>query len=148
MKKRSMLPADDLQRRVMRCRRMETPASVLVVRIAGPVRTAPERILACFRMTDSVSIVRIRDGYELAGVFDEARFERDGVERRLRVALNGTDARIGWTRFPDDGVTLEVLLESARAALLTAAGSPPAPGRRPRHFALRAARLSSRSEVE
>jgi hypothetical protein len=121
---------------------------VLVARLAARVRIAPERILACFRMTDSVSIVRIRDGYELAGVFDDAGFEREGLERRLRVALNGTDARIGWTRFPDDGVTLAVLLESARAALLAAEGSPPAPGRRPRLFAPRAARLSSRSEVE
>jgi hypothetical protein len=128
----------------MRCRRREEPASVLVARLPARVRISPERVLACFRLTDSVSIARIRDGYEIAGVFDEDGFEREGLELRLRAALDGIDARIGWMRFPDDGVTLEVLLENARAALPAPAGS--SSGRRAGALFVRAARATARTE--
>ena len=76
MRKRATLPSYELERHIMRCRRREEPASVLVARLPARVRISPERVLACFRLTDSVSIARIRDGYEIAGVFDEDGFER------------------------------------------------------------------------
>ena len=144
MRKRATLPADELERHIMRCRRRGEPASVLVARLPARSRIDPERVRDCFRLTDSVSVARVRDGYEIAGVFDEDGFERAGLERRLRAALDGIDARIGWMRFPDDGVTLEVLLESARAAVPAPAGS--LPGRRAVALFLRAARVSARSE--
>jgi hypothetical protein len=41
--------------------------------------------------------------------------------------LGGSDVRFGWASFPADGVTLEVLVDAARANLASAgasAGSP------------------------
>jgi hypothetical protein len=107
----------DLERHIMRCRRREETASVLVARFAAPHRLSPRRILACFRLTDSVTIARIRDGWEVVGVFDEDDFDRGGLERRLCTALGVTAPTIAWARFPEDGVTLDVLLACARAAL-------------------------------
>jgi hypothetical protein len=114
----------ELERHIMRCRRRQEPASVLVARFAGPGRIAPGRVLACFRLTDSVAIGRTRDGWEVAGVFDHDGFDPEGLERRLRAALDGTAPVLGWARFPEDGLTLQLLLEGARAAL-------PAPAARP-----------------
>jgi hypothetical protein len=117
MRKRSTLVADELERHIMRCRRRQEPASVLVARFVAPGRIATRRVLSCFRLTDSVTIARTRDGWEVAGVFDQDGFDRGGLERRLRAALDGTTPGVGWARFPEDGVTLELLLEGARAAL-------------------------------
>src|SRR5437773_10888790 len=101
----------------MRCRRRQEPASVLVVRVVAPGRIGPQRLRACFRLTDSVAITRTRYGYELVGVFDEDQLDRQALEFRLRAALDGMATCVSWARFPDDGVTLQVLLEGARAAL-------------------------------
>ena len=142
--RRATPPAHELERHIMRCRRREEPASLLVVRLPARVRIAPERVRDCFRLTDSVSVARIRDGYEIVGVFDEDRLEREGLERRLRAMLDWIDAGIGWVRFPDDGVTLEVLLERARALLPVPVERVPV--RRASARFLRAARVSARSE--
>jgi hypothetical protein len=107
----------DLERHIMRCRRREEPASVLVARFAAPHRLPPQRILECFRLTDSVRIARIRDGWEVVGVFDEDDFDRGGLERRVCTALGIRTLTIAWARFPEDGVTLDMLLTCARAAL-------------------------------
>jgi len=117
MRKRSVLVADELERHIMRCRRRQEPAAVLVLRVVASGRIGPERLRACFRLTDSVAITRTRYGYELTGVFDEDCLDRDALEWRLRAALDGMATCVSWARFPDDGVTLETLLEDARAAL-------------------------------
>jgi hypothetical protein len=129
---------DDLERHIMRCRRREEPASVLVARIAGSHRIPPRRLLECFRLTDSVTIARTRDGWEVAAIFDEDGFDRDGLERRFRAALAATPPSVAWARFPEDGVTLDALLASARAALPACAAR--ASGRRAGAISLWAAR--------
>ena len=130
----------------MRCRRRQEPASVLVARFVAPGRIASGRVLSCFRLTDSVTIARTREGWEVAGVFDQQGFDRDGLERRLLAALDGKAAGVGWARFPEDGLTLELLLEGARAAL--PAPAPRRFRRRPSSLSLGTARASSGSEAE
>jgi len=117
VRKRSTLVADELERHIMRCRRRQEPAAVLVVRIAAAGRTGPERLRACFRLTDSVAIRRTRHGFELVGVFDEDGLDRDALEWRLRAALGGITTCFAWSRFPDDGFTLDTLVQHARSAL-------------------------------
>jgi hypothetical protein len=117
VRNRAVHVVGELERHIMRCRRRQEPASVLVARFAGPGRIAPARVLACFRMTDTVTVARTRDGWEVIGIFDDYDFDRDGFERRLRAALQGAGPTLGWARFPDDGLTLEHLLQRARAAL-------------------------------
>ena len=124
MRNRASLSADELERHIMRCRRRQEPASLLVVRVAAPGRIGPGRLRACFRLTDSVAITRTRYGYELVGVFDEDRLDRDALEFRLRTALDGMATCLSWARFPDDGVTLEALVDGARAALPEPIGHP------------------------
>jgi hypothetical protein len=117
VRKRSIPIADELERHIMRCRRRQEPAAVLVLRVAAASRIAPERLRASFRLTDSVAISRTRYGYELVGVFDEDSLDRDALEWRLRTALGGIATCVAWARFPDDGVTLDMLVGDARAAL-------------------------------
>jgi hypothetical protein len=117
VRKRSVLVADELERHIMRCRRRQEPAAVLVVRFVAPGRISPQRLRACFRLTDSVAVTRTRYGYELVGVFDEDGLDRNALEWRLRCALDAPTTCVSWARFPDDGVTLETLLDDARAAL-------------------------------
>jgi hypothetical protein len=143
---RSIHVVGELERHTMRCRRRQEAASVLVARFAGVGRITPARVLACFRLTDSVTIARTRDGWEVAGVFDEQGFDRQGFERRLRAALEDAAPILGWARFPQDGLTLELLLEGARAALPAPAAQ--AGRRRLAPLALSAARTSSDSEAE
>jgi hypothetical protein len=112
-----MLVADELERHIMRCRRRQEPAAVLVLRVAAAGRMSPDRLRASFRLTDSVAITRTRYGYELVGVFDEDGLDRDALEWRLRAALGGIATCVAWARFPDDGVTLGMLIGDARAAL-------------------------------
>jgi hypothetical protein len=117
VRKRSMLVIDELERHIMRCRRRQEPAAVLVLRVASAGRMSPDRLRASFRLTDSVAITRTRYGYELVGVFDEDGLDRDALELRLRSALGGIVTCVAWARFPDDGVTLDMLVGDARAAL-------------------------------
>jgi hypothetical protein len=116
---------EELERHIMRCRRRAEPAWVLVARIIAPARTAPHELPGCFRVTDSVNVVRFAHGYELSGVFDADGLDREALERRLRAAAGTMSAELAWTQFPDDGVTLQVLLDSARAALPGSAGGDP-----------------------
>jgi hypothetical protein len=145
MRKRASFVADELERHIMRCRRRQESASVLVARFVASGRITPRRVLSCFRLTDSVTIARTRDGWEVAGVFDHDGFDRDGLERRLRAALDGTTAGVGWARFPEDGLTLQLLLDGARAEL-----PPPEPrrSRRAGSLSMWTARASSGSEGE
>jgi hypothetical protein len=107
---------DERERHLMRCRRRGEPATVLVVCVQSRRGIRPERLLRCFRLTDSVAVRRTRHGYELQGVFDDAGLARDGLERRVRELTAPAEVSIGWARFPDDGVTLPVLLECAHPA--------------------------------
>jgi hypothetical protein len=107
---------DECERHLMRCRRRGEPATVLVVRVQARRGIRPERLLRCFRLTDSVAVRRTRHGYEVQGVFDDAGLACEGLERRVRELTGPAEVSIGWARFPDDGVTLPVLVERAHAA--------------------------------
>jgi hypothetical protein len=104
----------ELDRHLARCRRREEPADVLVATIPGAGERTRQGLQACLRLTDSVEVRRARHGLELVAVFDGEDLDRDALERRLLVAAGGQDVRLGWARFPDDGLTLDALLEAAR----------------------------------
>jgi len=117
----------DPQRDIMRCRRREETASVLVARLSRDGRLAPGDLVACFRLTDSVAAGRRGGSIELVAVFDDHRLERDGLERRLLAAARGARVELEWLRFPEDGVTLEALVARGRAALSARNGRRRAP---------------------
>jgi hypothetical protein len=108
---------EDLDHHVMRCRRRGESAHVLVAHVPATGRGQPERLTAFFRLTDSVLVAHIPHGYEVAGVFDDSGLDREALEKRLRRAAAAPGTTIAWKRFPDDGVTLRVLIDGARAAL-------------------------------
>ena len=108
--------SQDLQRHLDWCRRREERAHVLVVAMPEAHDESDRGLLEAFRLTDNVSIVRRHDGCEVHAVVDDHRLSRDGLERRI-VQEVGASARFGWAAFPDDGYTLEVLLERATAQL-------------------------------
>jgi hypothetical protein len=118
---------EELDRHIMRCRRRQEAASVLVARFNAHNGLTPADLRARLRLTDSIAVRRSGRAFELAGVFDEHGLDRAGVERRLRALAGGVDVAVGWALFPEDGVTLRVLLDSARAALPVPAVRRPAP---------------------
>ena len=105
----------ELQRHLDWCRRREESAHVLVVMLPG-AENDHRRLLEAFRLTDSVAIQTHREGCEVHAVIDDHRLSRAGLERRI-VQEVGDDARFGWAAFPQDGYTLEVLLERAASGL-------------------------------
>jgi hypothetical protein len=109
--------AGDLQREIMRCRRRQSSASVLVARLDADHRLAPRELLDWFRLTDSVTVARIGRALEVIGVFDDEGLEREGLQRRLLGAFRGMRVTLAWAGFPDDGVTLEALVDRARSEL-------------------------------
>jgi hypothetical protein len=111
-------PSPDLEHHLMRCRRREEGAVVLALRVRAARAPAAGTLLRCLRLTDSARLRRTAHGWELDALFDEDGFDRDALERRLRATLNGSEPQLGWARFPEDGVTLLALLETARGAAL------------------------------
>jgi hypothetical protein len=114
---------EQLERHLMRCRRRQEAAAVLVARVTAPAgssqatQASHERLTTCFRLTDSLVIGRTQRGCEVAAIFDEDRFDREGLERRLRAQAGDAAVHCGWSRFPEEGLTLEALLDRARAGL-------------------------------
>ena len=106
----------DLRRHIEWCRRRHEPAHVLVMRFDS---VPAARVLEAFRLTDSVTIASRGSRAELHAVIDDQGFLRSGLERRL-VEEAGLEADFGWSTFPEDGVTLDVLVEEASARLETA----------------------------
>jgi hypothetical protein len=119
---------DPLQVELMRCRRRGESAWVLVVRYGAAEESKGHELADCFRLTDSVAVRRLPHGYELTGVFEDAGLDRPGLERRIIQQAAGAAPLVGaaWRRFPDDGVTLEALLDTARAALAEPVAASPA----------------------
>jgi hypothetical protein len=117
---------DDLERHLMRCRRRSEGACVLVAHVPATGRGQDERLADFFRLTDSVLVANIPHGYEVAGVFDDGGLDRNALEKRLRGAAAAPGTAIAWKRFPDDGVTLPVLIDAARAALADSPAIEPA----------------------
>lgn len=102
-----------LERELMRRRRREEPAALLLVEGAGDPLSAPS-LAGCLRLTDTVESRARRGRVRIRAILDEDGLDRDAVERRL---LETAEAplRIGWSTFPEDGFTLHVLEDVARA---------------------------------
>jgi hypothetical protein len=111
------LRSHDLQRHLDWCRRRQEKAHVLVMRFSLREVPKPVRLLDSFRTTDSIALHYSHGVCELQAVLDDVGFSREGVQRRI---TDGNDVgfRFGWTEFPADGVTLDSLLETARADLM------------------------------
>lgn len=113
--------SQDLQRHLDWCRRREERAHVLVVLVPDHADDDERGLLEAFRLTDSVAITHQRGQCEIHAVIDDHRLSRGGLERRV-VAEVGARAQFGWAAFPDDGYTLEVLLDRAASGLTVADG--------------------------
>jgi hypothetical protein len=103
-----------LLRHLERARRRGEPASVMVLRVpasrSGRMRELQERL----RAADSSRINRSVGVDEIHAVMDGEDLPAAAVEMRLRAdEIDG--ASFGWSRFPRDGGSLDVLLETARA---------------------------------
>jgi hypothetical protein len=106
---------DELELHLMRCRRRNESACVMVAHVERGTR--PYELLAHLRLTDSARIVTTLHGDELACVLDADGLDQGGLEARLKAAMPGREIRFGWSRFPEDGAALDVLLHEARAGL-------------------------------
>jgi hypothetical protein len=103
-----------LQRELMRCRRRGESAYVLVMEMTARAAEV-ERVLGTLRLTDTVMVKRIRGGARIQGILEAEGLDRLRLQQRLWEASD--KASIGWASFPEDGLTLEVLVEhAARAA--------------------------------
>ena len=106
---------DELELHLLRCRRREEAAWVMVARIGG--HAAVGELLAQLRLTDSARVEASVHGKDLVCVLDAAGLDREALERRLRAGIRDADVQFGWSHFPEDGAGLDVLLHMARAAL-------------------------------
>jgi hypothetical protein len=84
-------------------------------------RGSIDAALAQFRATDSVVATKAGKGFEIHAIVDDDPLARNAIERRVAEALGDMPAQFGWARFPDGGLTLEVLIEQARPTGLTGA---------------------------
>jgi hypothetical protein len=112
---RARKPVDELELHLMRCRRRDESAWVMVARVTGRARAAD--LLSGLRLTDSARLDLSVHGKELVCVLDAAGLDRQALERRLREGIPDAGVRFGWSHFPEDGAGLEVLLHTARAGL-------------------------------
>jgi hypothetical protein len=119
-------PNGDLQRHLEWCRRREEGAHILVVPLSTVGAHELSGLLESFRITDSVTLGKTSGGVELYALLDDKDFVREGLERRLS-ELRGGSASFGWATFPGDGVTIQTLIEHARAQMRAAARETVAP---------------------
>jgi len=103
-----------------RFRRSEKPADILVVKLPpGPLTTrgsgsrrSASAACSVLRVTDGIAIMRSPRGHRLCAVLEPDARARTAIEHRLR-NICGSEVRLGWASFPEDGVTLESLLAAA-----------------------------------
>jgi hypothetical protein len=122
------LPTDDLQRHISAARRRREPADVVVITLP---RADPADLAALprsLRLTDSTSVELAGDSLEIQMGLDRAGLDRAGFERRIATELR-RPAQFGWATFPDDGVTVDAVVEAARHRALEAAAAGPRPAR-------------------
>jgi hypothetical protein len=114
---------EQIQRHLEWCRRRGEPAHLLWVHAPQIDRVTAKTALEAFRVTDNAALLH-EDGEheEIVAMVDDASFEREGLERRLRAEV-GEGAGFGWAEFPEDGVTLEALFRQARATAVASATS-------------------------
>jgi hypothetical protein len=103
-----------------RFRRSGDPADLLVVKLPAPTsipgrrprRAHARAACSVLRVTDGVSRVPALGGNGVCAVLRADQRTRTSVERRLRKACPG-ELQITWASSPEDGVTLDALLEEA-----------------------------------
>lgn len=100
-----------------RCRRGGQPADILVVEltsVAGgrQTRRCATAVSSVLRVTDGVSMIPSLGGNGICAVLESDPRARAAIDQRLRSAC-GHEVRLAWASSPDDGVTLESLLEVA-----------------------------------
>jgi hypothetical protein len=105
-----------LQRVLNWCRRYEEPAALLVARLPGAAPHRGAALLDAFRVSDTVALEPLGAGHELRALLLDRELDRPAVERRLDELL-GEGLAIAWVGFPDDGVTLQTLIETAHRQL-------------------------------
>ena len=115
----SQRPESEPQRQLMRSRRRDEPAAVVVMRAQPPTRRAGGALRSALRSTDGSELVLEGEVVELRAVLDDADVDRRAFEARMSEALGTADARFGWAGFPADGVTLDVLFEAPKRDLST-----------------------------
>ncbi|MEA2347537.1 MAG: hypothetical protein QOG62_1324 [Thermoleophilaceae bacterium] len=104
------LPPDDLERQLAWFRRRDEQTDLLVVRVAAHCDLA--RIRAALRTTDHVAVGGTRSNPELRVVLDKRPSQRVVVEQRLE-AVARAPITCGWAGFPEQGWTIDALLEAA-----------------------------------
>jgi hypothetical protein len=103
-----------------RCRRSGRPADVLVAELPAstsitgsrPPRKGATAASSVLRVTDGFSMVPSLGGNGICAVLESDARARAAIDQRLRGAC-GNEIRLAWASSPDDGVTLESLLEVA-----------------------------------
>ena len=103
-----------------RCRRGGQPADILVVELSSTTslvggrqtRRCATAVSSVLRVTDGVSMIPSLGGNGMCAVLESDGRARSAIDQRLRSAC-GSEIRLSWASSPDDGVTLESLLEVA-----------------------------------
>jgi len=103
-----------------RCRRSGQPADILVAELPASASIAGGRqarrgvtaASSVLRVTDGVSMVPSLRGNGICAVLESDPRARAVIDQRLRSAC-GDAIRLAWASSPDDGVTLESLLDVA-----------------------------------
>lgn len=105
-----------VQKHLMLCRRRDERADVMVVRLEQPSRPRLHKLLEGTRVTDSLAVRRHAGGIEIYGLLDAAGVDRSVVEERLKHLVGGP-VSVGWATFPEDGYTMQALVEEARRGI-------------------------------
>jgi hypothetical protein len=103
-----------------RLRRSGERADVLVIELPAsisladgrPTRRCASAVSSMLRVTDGVSPIPALRGHGVCAVLASDEAARAGIDQRLRGAC-GDQIELAWATSPDDGVTLESLLEAA-----------------------------------
>ncbi|MCA1676618.1 MAG: NAD-dependent epimerase/dehydratase family protein, partial [Actinobacteria bacterium] len=111
------MQVQDPHRQLMWFRRRNEPAAVLVIMVSSLRRSQLRALLSAFRVTDSVAVMKTHDGHEVQALLDGKDLLREGVERRISEAVPRATFSFGWASFPEEGKTLEILIEYARASI-------------------------------
>jgi hypothetical protein len=107
----------ELQRHLAGARRRGTHCDMLVMRFESRLRPSVIEGLALLRTTDSAELRPAGPGgRELHVLFDDLATSRVVMEQRL-LGTGSTGVACGWSRFPQDGLTVETLAAAARAAM-------------------------------
>jgi hypothetical protein len=123
LRRSAAAPGDQaLRRHLAICRRREEGALVLVACVPGR-RGA---MASDLRISDTALVEIRREGSLLVAVVDGQELSRERIAERLR-AKHGDALTVGSATFPDDGLTLDGLVEIASARARTTVPVPTAP---------------------